>query len=81
MTQNLSPTARRDKAARDKVYAMTPDRRAKKAHAEREARKNPKAAQGNDYDHNDQRWESVSQNRGNDGQGTKSESGNNYNTK
>ena len=41
MTQKLSATARRDKAARDKAYAMTPARKAKKAHAEREARANP----------------------------------------
>ena len=30
MTQKLSATARRDKAARDKAYAMTPARKAKK---------------------------------------------------
>ena len=41
MTQKLSATGRRDKAARDKAYAMTPARKAKKAHAEREARANP----------------------------------------
>ena len=44
MTQKLSATARRDKAARDKAYAMTPARKAKKAHAEREARANPSEA-------------------------------------
>ena len=31
MRQQLSATARRDKAARDKAYAMTPARKAKKA--------------------------------------------------
>jgi hypothetical protein len=36
MRQQLSPQARRDKAARDKRYAMTPERKAKKAHAQRE---------------------------------------------
>ena len=51
MSQKLSPQARRDKAARDKAYAMTPARRAKKAHAQREARANPSAAEGKDYDH------------------------------
>ena len=80
MAQKLSPQARRDKAARDKAYAMTPDRRAKKAHAQREARANPSAAEGKDYDHKDQRWESPAQNRGNDGEGTKKEGGKNYKT-
>ena len=41
MRQQLSSAAKRDKAARDKAYAMTPERKAKKAHAQREARKNP----------------------------------------
>jgi hypothetical protein len=80
MAQRLSPQARRDKAARDKAYAMTPDRRAKKAHAQREARANPSAAEGKDYDHKDQRWESPAQNRGNDGEGTKKEGSKNYKT-
>ena len=78
MPQNLSPQARRAKAARDKAYAMTPDRRAKKAHSQREARANPSAAKNKDYDHKDQRWETPAQNRGNDGEGTKKESGKNY---
>jgi len=80
MAQNLSPQARRDKAARDLAFAKTPARRAKKAHAQREARANPSAAEGKDYDHKDGRWESPAQNRGNDGLGTKKESGNNYKT-
>ena len=80
MAQKLSVTARRAKASRDKAYAMTPTRRAKKTHAEREARASPKAAAGKDYDHKDRRWESPAQNRGNDGEGTKKESGNNYKT-
>jgi len=78
MPQKLSPQARRDKAARDKAYAMTPDRREKKAHAQRAARANPAAAKNKDYDHKDQRWETPAQNRGNDGEGTKKESGKNY---
>jgi hypothetical protein len=41
MRQQLSPQARRDKAARDKAYAMSPARKAKKAHAQRERRKKP----------------------------------------
>tara|TARA_R110001606_G_scaffold365271_1_gene520043 strand:+ start:389 stop:634 length:246 start_codon:yes stop_codon:yes gene_type:complete len=81
MAQKLSATARRDKAARDLAFAKSPARRAKKAHAQREARANPAAAKGKDYDHKDQRWETPSKNRGNDGEGTKKESGKKYNTK
>ena len=81
MAQKLSATAARDKAARDKAYAMTPDRRAKKAHAQREARKSPAEAKGQDYDHKRQAFVSVKSNRSNEGEGTKKESGANYNTK
>ena len=81
MRQQLSPTAKRDKAARDKAYAMSPARKAKKAHAQREARKNPEQAKGQDYDHKRQKFVSVKSNRGNEGQGTQKESGVNYNTK
>ena len=80
MRQQLSPTAKRDKAARDKAYAMSPARKAKKAHAQREARKSPAEAKGQDYDHKRQRFVSVKSNRGNEGQGTQSESGAKYNT-
>jgi len=80
MAQTLSATARRDKAARDKAFAMTPARKAKKAHAERMKRAHPEESIGQDYDHHDQAYKSVKDNRGNDGKGTKSESGNNYNT-
>tara|TARA_R110002124_G_C8874148_1_gene507967 strand:- start:632 stop:877 length:246 start_codon:yes stop_codon:yes gene_type:complete len=81
MAQQLSATARRDKAARDKAYAMTPARKAKKAHSERERRKNPEQSKGQDFDHKRQVFVSVKSNRGNEGEGTRSESGNNYNTK
>lgn len=80
MRQQLSPQARRDKAARDKAYAMSPARKAKKAHAQRERRKNPSAAENKDFDHKRQKFVSVESNRGNEGQGTKQEGGNNYNT-
>ncbi len=80
MAQQLSATARRDKAARDKAYAMTPARKAKKAHSERERRKSPEQAKGQDYDHKRQAFVSVKSNRGNEGEGTKKESGANYNT-
>ncbi len=81
MEQKLSATARRDKASRDKAYAKTKGRKDKKAHAEREARANPSAAKGKDFDHKDQRWETPNRNRGNDGEGTKKEGGKKYNTK
>ena len=79
--QQLSAAARRNKAAADKRMAMTPERKAKKAHAQREARKSPAEAKGRDYDHKRQAFVSVKSNRGNEGEGTKKESGANYNTK
>ena len=83
MRQQLSPAARRAKAARDKAYAMTPARKAKKAHSQRErsaAKKKGINLDGQDYDHKRQQFVSIKSNRGNEGQGTQSESGNNYNT-
>ena len=80
MRQQLSPQARRAKAARDKAYAMSPARKAKKAHAQRERRKNPNEAAGQDYDHKRQKFVSVKSNRGNEGMGTKRESRARYNT-
>ena len=79
MKQKLSPKAAKAKAVRDLAFAKTDDRRAKKAHAQRMHRKNP-GKKGMDYDHEDGRFESVNQNRGNDGNGTKSESGKKYKT-
>ena len=81
MKQKLSAQARRDKAARDLAFAKSPARRAKKAHAQREARANPSAAKGKDFDHKRGRFVSVKSNRGNEGEGTKKESGANYNHK
>jgi len=78
MTQNLSPTARRMKAIRDKRMAMTADRKAKKAENQRKRRSNPSAAKGKDYDHKTSSFKTVKANRGNDGVGTKSESGKKY---
>ena len=78
MKQTLTPTARRMKAIRDKKAAMTPDRRKKKAENQRKRRANPKAAQGKDYDHKTSSFRSVKANRGNDGKGTKLESGKKY---
>jgi len=78
MKQKLSAQARRDKAARDLAFAKTPARRAKKAHSQRESRANPSVSAGKDYDHKRGRFVSVNSNRGNEGEGTKKESGNNY---
>lgn len=78
MAQKLSPTAKRDKAARDKAYAMTPERRKKKAHAQRERNASPAQAKGKDWDHKDKKWKSKKANRGNDGLGTKKEGKENY---
>ena len=72
MPQNLSVKAARAKAVRDKKAAMTPDRRAKKAHAQR-MRRAGSPGKGWDWDHEDGRWEKVKQNRGNEGEGTKME--------
>jgi len=76
MAQKLSATARRDKLARDLAYAKTPARRQKKAENQRLRRAAIKAGRninGKDYDHKDERFESVKANRGNDGKGTKKE--------
>lgn len=78
MKQKLSAQARRDKAARDLAFAKSPARRAKKAHAQREARANPSAAAGKDYDHKRGRFVSVKSNRGNEGEGTIKEGKENY---
>ncbi len=74
--QKLSPAARKAKAKRDLAYAKTADRRKKKAHAQRErrrAKRRGKNVDGLDWDHKDGRWEKVSRNRANDGEGTKKE--------
>tara|TARA_B100000768_G_C11213058_1_gene346890 strand:- start:513 stop:812 length:300 start_codon:yes stop_codon:yes gene_type:complete len=74
--QKLSPIAKKAKAARDLAYAKTPDRRKKKAHAQRERRRASRAGKnvdGLDWDHKDGRWERPSRNRANDGEGTKKE--------
>jgi len=80
LKQKLSPKAAKAKAARDLAYAKSDDRTAKKAHAQRMHRKSP-GKKGMDYDHEDGRFESVKQNRGNEGEGTKKESGKNYKIK
>lgn len=76
MPQKLSPGARARKAERDLEYAKSPDRRVKKAENQRLRRKAIKkglSLVGLDYDHEDKKFESVKRNRGNDGNGTKTE--------
>ena len=80
LKQKLSPKAAKAKAERDLAFAKTDDRRAKKAHAQRKHRSDP-SGDGKDWDHEDQQWETAKRNRGNDGNGTKSESGKKYSTK
>ena len=80
MTQNLSPTAKRMKAIRDKRMAMSPIRRAKKAENQRKHRANS-GMKGLDYDHKTSSFKSIKANRGNDGQGTKKEGKRNYKIK
>jgi hypothetical protein len=80
LKQKLSPKAAKAKAERDLAYAKTDDRREKKAHSQRMHRKHP-GNRGKDYDHEDGRFESVKQNRGNEGEGTKKESGKKYKIK
>ena len=81
LKQKLSPKAAKAKAERDLAYAKTDDRRAKKADSQRRRRAEPSVSKGKDWDHKNQRWESPAQNRGNDGLGTKVESGKKYKTR
>jgi|TARA_R100000027_G_scaffold48575_1_gene37206 hypothetical protein len=76
MAQKLSKKGKAAKAARDKKYAMTPNRRKKKAENQRKrraAKKKGKNLKGKDYDHKTKRFTSVKNNRGNRGKGTKKE--------
>lgn len=81
MAQRLSATARRRKAARDLAAANTPARKAKRAENQRlrrAAKKAGKNIDGLDFDHKTRTFKSVTKNRGNDGEGTKKESGKKY---
>ena len=72
--QKLSPLAAKRKALRDKKYAMTADRKMKKAENQRKRRAALKRGvnlKGKDYDHTRRRFVSVKVNRGNGGRGTK----------
>ena len=70
MTQNLTPTARRMKAIRDKRYAMTTDRKRKKAENQRIGQRSD-----SDLHHTGSTVKRVSikNNRGYFGNGTKNE--------
>ena len=79
--QELSPAAAKAKAERDLRYAKTPARRAKKADSQakrRAAKKNGRNVANMDYDHRTNRFVSVRTNRGNRGEGTKSEGSKKY---
>ena len=72
--QKLSPLAAKRKALRDKKYAMTADRKMKKAENQRKRRAALKKGlnlKGKDDDHTRGRFVSVKVNRGNGGRGTK----------
>ena len=74
MKQKLSKKALAAKRVRDKKYAMTADRRIKKAENQRKRRaalKRGMNIKGMDYDHTRRRFVSVKVNRGNGGKGTK----------
>ena len=76
MAQKLSKKAKAAKARRDKRYAMTANRRKKKAENQRKRRAAKKRGvnlKGKDYDHKTKRFTSVKKNRGNRGRGTKKE--------
>jgi len=74
--QKLKAKAARDKAIRDLEYANSPKRKAMRAENQkmrRAALKKGKNLNGLDYDHASKRFETVKENRGNGGKGTKSE--------
>ena len=74
--QKLSKQAALKKAERDLAFAKTPARRKKKADNQvkrRAAIKKGIDIKGMDYDHASKRFESIKENRGNGGRGTKSE--------
>jgi len=53
----------------------------KKVKEVQQVQESTKTGKGMDYDHEDGRFESVKQNRGNEGEGTKKESGKKYKTR
>tara|TARA_B110000037_G_scaffold207872_1_gene255322 strand:- start:5467 stop:5739 length:273 start_codon:yes stop_codon:yes gene_type:complete len=74
--QKLSPAAAKRKAATDLRYANSPKRKAHRRDAQKKRRAVVKAGgsvEGKDYDHKRSKMVSVKSNRGNQGNGTKSE--------
>ncbi len=79
--QKLSASAAKKKAERDKRYAMSTDRKAKKADNQKRRRKAIEAGKniaGKDYDHKDGKFKSITANRGNGGKGTRQEGNKKY---
>ncbi len=79
--QKLSPAAARRKAIRDLRYANSAERKAKRRDSQkkrRAAKKKGKSVKGLDFDHKRGKFVSVASNRGNEGRGTKRESGRKY---
>jgi hypothetical protein len=68
MSQKLSPTARRAKAARDKAYAMSEWGKKKKRDAQK-----ADCPEGHDYDHRQKKCVPSSENRAGPEGGTKNE--------
>tara|TARA_R110002153_G_scaffold52863_2_gene147915 strand:- start:233 stop:481 length:249 start_codon:yes stop_codon:yes gene_type:complete len=74
--QKLSAKAAKDKADRDLAAAKTTDRKKKKAENQvlrRKVKKEGFNLFGLDFDHEDNKFESIKRNRGNDGNGTRKE--------
>tara|TARA_R100000773_G_scaffold31553_1_gene26924 strand:+ start:567 stop:800 length:234 start_codon:yes stop_codon:yes gene_type:complete len=74
MPQKLSKKAASAKKKRDLRYALSAERRKKKAENQRKRRKAIKSGKnikGKDYDHTKRRFVSVKSNRGGHGRGTK----------
>ena len=76
--QKLSRAAALRKAIRDKAFAMTDERRNKKADSQRRRKEAGASAKGKDFDHKSGTFKSIAANRGNDGAGTKREGRRNY---
>ena len=94
MAQKLSSAAKAAKAVRDKKFAMTDERTAKKAENQRLrkgkfallSRKYSQAyvkrwMEKHDYDHKCSCWKTIKANRGNGGKGTKEEGKRKYSYK
>lgn len=80
-SKSLSKEAQKRKAERDLAIAKTPRRRKMKAENQRKRRAAKRAGKnidGKDYNHKTGRFDSVKNNRGNFGKGTKKENKSKY---